>query len=171
MRVLTPRCGGASTMKRAGRQWSAVVGFGLGSCSSAAPRHATRTGRRRVCITRRPRRTIGRLCCPIARTLGVRYRTAGAEQQRNDPDAKPACGTPRARRRAAAVVSSLVTTGRGTPAQERERGPGGLQAGGSEANHRATQRRRVSVREQQNKSTKNIPPSRPESLSDDFGST
>jgi hypothetical protein len=48
-------------------------------------------------------RTIGQLCCSIARK-GVRYlrrcRTGG-----NDPAAKPVCGTPRAERHAAAVVA------------------------------------------------------------------
>src|SRR6266851_5075745 len=48
-------------------------------------------------------RTIGQLCCSIARK-GVRYlrrcRTAG-----DDPDAKPVCGTPRTERHAAAVVA------------------------------------------------------------------
>jgi hypothetical protein len=37
---------------------------------------------------------------------GVRY-MAGGREAGNDPDAKPACGTPRAERSAAAVVSFL----------------------------------------------------------------
>lgn len=60
--------------------------------------------RQRGRITRRRRRTIGRLGCPIARTrvfvISPRCGAAG-----NDPDAKPVCGTPRAERSAAAVVS------------------------------------------------------------------
>src|SRR5580692_5421009 len=73
----------------------------------------------------------------MARTLGVRYRITVAERQRNDPGAKPACGTPRARRWAAAVVSSLVSWWRSPVRQEPshglERGTGGLQADGPEA--------------------------------------
>jgi hypothetical protein len=49
----------------------------------------------------------------MARTTGVRYRTTVAKQQRNDPDAKPACGTPRAGRRAVGVVLSMAFTNRG----------------------------------------------------------
>jgi hypothetical protein len=68
---------------------------------------------------------------------GVRYRTTVAERQRNDPDAKPACGNPRAERRAAAVVSSLVDWRRSLCREEsahgRERGTAGLQDGSPEA--------------------------------------
>lgn len=57
----------------------------------------------------RPRRTIGRLCCSIARTLAVRY-ASPAERKRNDSDAQPVCGNPRARREAA---GSFHPSGRG----------------------------------------------------------
>ena len=73
--------------------------LGASNSRQRRSRHAARGHRRH---TGRPR-TIGRLCCPIVRK-GVRYlrrcRTVG-----NDPDAKPACGTPRAERHAAAVVA------------------------------------------------------------------
>ena len=51
--------------------------------------------------------------CSIARTQGVRYRPADLICG-NDPDAKPACGTPRAECRAAAVIPSFHTRPAGT---------------------------------------------------------
>ena len=80
------------------------VGAGFRQTARGAPSPASATPSRQR-ITRRPRRTIGRLCCPIARTRGVRY--AGGLGWGSDPDAKPACGTPRAGRRAAAVAPSF----------------------------------------------------------------
>ena len=50
---------------------------------------------------------------PIARTQGVRYRPA-SQICGNDPDAQPACGTPRAGCHAAAVIPSFHTRNAGT---------------------------------------------------------
>jgi hypothetical protein len=133
------------------RAWTRPAGSDRGeTCRFAGGRHGTRTGRRRECITRRPGRTIGRLCCSIARTLGVRYRIAVAERQRNDPDAKPVCGTPRAGRKAAGSVHPQWIggdhqSGKSRPTDSNE-GPGGLQADGPEASTQPHDRRHRTAR-------------------------
>jgi len=118
-------------------------------------------------------RTIGQLCCSIARK-GVRYlrrcRTAG-----NDPDAKPACGTPRARRHAAAVVSfhlsSRYADSRGKHHHGLERAPGAPRRGReAQAQHHRTVRRHsppagISAPAGKQINKQNIPQSRPEPAS------
>jgi hypothetical protein len=76
-------------------------------------------------MTRCPRRTIGRLRCPIARTTGEPHASA-AIGRGNDADAKPASRYSAGRRSAAVVVSSNKES---ELSAGRDRGPAGQARG------------------------------------------
>jgi hypothetical protein len=104
-----------------------------GSTMDAAGRHGTRTRRRRECITRRPRRTIGQLCCSDSPDDGCSLSHHGGEETAKRSGRQAGLRYSAGRAPGGRAGSSLVFTGRGSSAQERERGTGGLQADGPEA--------------------------------------
>ncbi len=63
-----------------------IAASGIDCAPEARAAFRTRSARRppRCGITRRRRRTIGRLCCPIARNDGVRYRLRGGRDWGSD---------------------------------------------------------------------------------------
>jgi hypothetical protein len=109
---------------------------GVGTGRFAAGHHGTRTRRRRECITRRPRRTIGQLCCSDSPDDGCSLSHHGGAETAKRPNRQVGLRYSAGRAPGGWVGSSLVFTGRGSSAQERERGTGGLQADGPEASTR-----------------------------------
>ena len=94
-----------------------------------SPLSASRSRQR---ITRRPRRTIGRLCCPIARTRVFVMRVVG-QRDRPGREAGLRYSAGRAPRGCGrSLLQSLLETGRGLTTNSNE-GPVVLQDGGPEA--------------------------------------
>ena len=119
------------------RPWTRpAAADGVGTGRFAAGRHGTRTRRRRECITRRPRRTIGQLCCSDSPDDGCSLSHHGGAETAKRPGRQAGLRYSAGRASGGRVGSSLVFTGRGSSAQERERGTGGLQADGPEASTR-----------------------------------
>ena len=116
------------------RPWTrAAAADGVVTGRFAAGRHGTRTRRRRECITRRPRRTIGQLCCSDSPDDGCSLSHHGGAETAKRPGRQAGLRYSAGRASGGRVGSSLVITGQGSSAQERERGTGGLQADGPEA--------------------------------------
>jgi hypothetical protein len=96
---------------RVGR-WTRPAATGRGGTGRfAAGRHGRRTRRRRECITRRPRRTIGQLCCSDSPDDGCSLSHHGGAETAKRPGRQAGLRYSAGRAPGGGVGSSLVFTG------------------------------------------------------------